>query len=110
MTEPIEKPPRTVFVGVDAGALPELVVKVGEPGIRLVERVRVGIPDTRDHVPVVPRQAGERQRCTRRDHVQAALRVERVSQAEQVVLVGPRGRGEGPAGRRARQPLAAPGR
>ena len=37
---------------------------------------------------MMARQAGERQRGARRDDVQAALGVERVSEAEQVVLVG----------------------
>ena len=48
----------------------------------------VGVADAGNDVPVVARQAGERQRGARRDDVQAAFRVERVGEAEQVVLVG----------------------
>ena len=71
----------------DAGALPQLVVELGEPGECGMERVGIGVADAGNDVPVVARQAGERQRRARGDDVQATLRVERVREAEQVVLV-----------------------
>ena len=52
-----------------------------------MERVGIRVADARNDVPVVARQAGERQRRARADDVQATLRVERVREAEQVVLV-----------------------
>ena len=72
----------------DAGVSPKLVVEGGELGEGGVKALRIGVADTGNDVPVVARQAGERQRGARRDDVQAALRVERVGEAEQVVLVG----------------------
>ncbi len=47
-----------------------------------------GIADPRHDVPVVARPAAQRQRRARRDHVQPPLRVQRVAEPEQVVLVG----------------------
>ena len=75
--------------GVEAGALPELVVELGERRERRMEGVGIGEAHARNDVPVVAGPAGDRQRRARSDDVQAALRVEHVGEAEQILLVGP---------------------
>ena len=80
-------------------------MKGSEPGESGVKRVGVGVADARNDVPVVARQAGQGERRARGDDVQAAPWIERVGEAEQVVLVGATAMVEdehavGPAGRR----------
>ena len=52
-----------------------------------VKRIRIGISDPRDDVPVVSGPAGDAQRRAGRDHVQTALRVEGIPEAEEIMLV-----------------------
>ena len=72
----------------DAGVLPHPVVEVGELGEGGVKGVGIRVADAGDDVPVVSRQARERQRCPRCGDVQAAPRVERIGKSEQIVLIG----------------------
>ena len=84
----MEKPPRTVRsepMPVSCHTSSWKSASSGEGGVK---GVGFGVADTGDDIPVVSRQAGERQRCPRRDDVQAAPRVERIGQTEQVVLIG----------------------
>ena len=88
MTEPIEKPPKTVFSGVVPVRSQVSSWKRASCGVGGVERVVVREADARDDVPVLARPARDLQRAARRDDVQPPLRVEHVGEAEQVVLVG----------------------
>ena len=60
ITEPIEKPPKTVCSGFEPGPLPQLVVEARQPLVGGVERVVVGVADARHDVPVVARPARAR--------------------------------------------------
>ena len=62
-------------------------MEVRQGGERRPERVGVGVAHARHRVPVPAGPAGEGQRPSGRDHVQAPVRVQDAGQAEQVVLV-----------------------
>ena len=74
--------------GTQAGALPQLVVQRRQLAVGRVERLGVGIADTRHEVPVKAGRALQAQRSARRDDVQAPVGVERVGERKQVGLVG----------------------
>ena len=71
----------------DSGALPDLVVEVGQLPVRGVEGLRIRVADARDDVPVVAGPARQRERSARGDCVQAALRVEHVRERQKIPLV-----------------------
>ena len=56
-------------------------------GVCAPERVRIGVADARDDIPVLSGEARNRQRPSGGDDMQATLRVEHVGQTEQVLLV-----------------------
>ena len=62
--------------------------KAGELAVGGMERVGVGKADARHEVPVVAGPTGHRQRRARGGDVQAPLRIKRVGERQQVVLVG----------------------
>ena len=81
ITAPCEKPPSTIR------SCGQRVEPVRSLGVARAERRRIGVADPRHDVPVrAARRQG--QRPARRVAVQPPLRVERVEQREQVVLVG----------------------
>jgi hypothetical protein len=63
-------------------------VQFGQRLERAVKGLGVGVAHARHDVPVMSGPARERQRRTRADHVQAALGIQHVPQAQQIVLVG----------------------
>ena len=71
----------------DSGAPPELVVELRELTVRGLEGRRIRVADPRDDVPVIAGPARQRERRTRRDGVQAPLRVEHVPERQKVPLV-----------------------
>jgi hypothetical protein len=72
----------------EAGALPQLVVELGEQGVGGVEGLGLGKADARYDVPVAARPSRQLQGPSRRDDVQPPPRVEHVGEGQQVVLIG----------------------
>ena len=72
----------------DPGSLPGPIVEIGERPPRRFEALRIRIADPRNGVPVAARPSRQPQRPARGDDVEAALRVENLGQADQIVLVG----------------------